>query len=417
MIYPRFSQNNIIGPIRLRGLAKYLPEFGWEATILTLKSNEGFQSPFKVIELDCNCTNSRLSKYIIKNFKTNPNLYNHSSQYQKLSSSIILKFVKDMFFHSGYDKSWYKPAVEEGTKILKEEQFDAILSSSPPVSSHLAAKNLKDKFKIPWIADFRDLWTQNPYTNYFFIREYFERKLEIKTLKNADAITTTSSHASEDLKILHRREEVYPVLNGFDTDQNMKNIRLSDKLNIAYTGSLYNGKRNPKLLFKAMNELNIENSVELSDFSIEFYGPIEGWVKEEIEKYGLGNIVKLHGVVSRDDILRIQRETQILLLLSWNNPKEKGIIPGKIYEYLAAGRPILSIGPPQGPVKDLIESTNAGIHLSDYYSVKNSIKNLYAEFKINGKIQYNGIPEEVNKYSQEKMAKKFAFILDEISAL
>ncbi|WP_337972113.1 hypothetical protein [Methanobacterium petrolearium] len=134
----------------------------------------------------------------------------------------------------------------------------------------------------------------------------------------------------------------------------------------------------------------------------------------EVEEYHLENVVNVHGMIPREEVLKKQRESQILLLLSWNNPQEQGIIPGKIYEYLDAGRPILSIGPSEGLVKDLIQSTNTGFHLSEFESVKKAIKMFYDEFEERGKIEYSGIPEEIDKYSQREMAKKFAILLDKI---
>lgn len=412
--YP-FSRN-VIGAVRLRGLAKYLSELSWEPTILTVKSSQNLKFPYRIIEAEADGLLIQWKKKIDKlsGSENNSNINVQQTKSRKSNFDFLLKMGGQFFAYPDLQKYWYEPAVDQGSKLLEKEDFDAIISSSSPVTSHLVANELKKRFKIPWIADFRDLWTQNPYYHYNFLRKFFEQRLEIKTLKNADILTTTTTCFADELKSLHGREDVFPILNGFDPDQTIKNTILSDKLNLTYSGLLYRGKRDPKLLFKALKELDSEKSIELSKFSIDFYSPVENWLMNEVEEYHLENVVNVHGMIPREEVLKKQRESQILLLLSWNNPQEQGIIPGKIYEYLDAGRPILSIGPSEGLVKDLIQSTNTGIHLSGYESVKKVLKMFYDEFEERGKIEYGGIPEEIDKYSQREMAKKFTILLDKI---
>lgn len=419
IISPTFSMDNVVGAIRLRGLAKYLSEFGWESTVLSTKASENLKLSYNIIETDFeHVTTYWKNKIRIGSSKSNNNPISDNgvmSKNNKSTLKYLSKYIDEFFFYPDYARYWYKPAVEAGSKLLKKENFDAILSSSSPVTSHLVANELKIRFKIPWIADLRDLWTQNPYHDSTTIRKFFEQRLEIKVLSNADFITTTTPNSADDLKKLHKRKNIYPILNGFDIDNNIEDVSLPNKISLTYAGNLYGGKRDPKIFFEALKELDIENKIKLSEFSIDFYGPSQSWLIKEIEEYGLEDIVNVHGMIPREEVHKIQKNTQILLLLSWNNPNEQGIIPSKIYEYFAASRPILSIGPPEGLVKDLIESTNTGIHLSNYEDIKKAIKNIYDEFILTGKIKYNGIPNEIEKYNQKGMSKKFAVILNRVT--
>ena len=104
--------------------------------------------------------------------------------------------------------------------------------------------------------------------------------------------------------------------------------------------------------------------VERGDVSIDFYGRYESWLEEDVTKYKLGDVVTLHGPVSREVAIRKQWESQILLLLTWNDPAEQGVYTGKVFDYLAARRPILSLGLSGGVVTKLLNDTNAGVHVS-----------------------------------------------------
>lgn len=432
IISPTFSQNNVIGAVRLRGLAKYLPQWGWEPTILTINPDYRFESPYNVIQLEYEDIKthwknkigiSSKKDYTAKDeldLKTSGNIVetnskNTPSKRKESTLNFLSKYIDEIFYYPDYARYWYEPAVEECSKLLQKGDFDAIFSSSPPATSHLVAKHLNKRFGVPWLADLRDLWTQNPYYRYSFIRKFFERRLELEVLGGADFLTTTSPFSAEDLKGLHKRRDVSPILNGFDSEFNNHNIGLPDKINLTYSGNLYSGKRDPEPLLRALKELDGEGKIDISIFSVDFYSPVKNWLISEVEKYHLQDVVTLHGMISREEILKIQLESQVLLLLSWNDSREKGVIPGKIYEYFGAARPILSIGPPEGLVKDLIEQTQTGIHLSEYESLKKVLVNIYDEFKLNGRIEYKGIPGEINKYSQQEMTKKFVSILEEIT--
>ncbi|WP_054864894.1 glycosyltransferase [Methanosarcina barkeri] len=136
------------------------------------------------------------------------------------------------------------------------KKIDAIISSSSPIISHIIAHDLSEKYNIPWIADLRDLWTQNHYCTHSKIRKVFDKRLELKTLAASDAITTVSSNLASNLRKFHNRKSVYSIPNGYDLEESINtNISLSNKFTITYTGSLYNGKRDPSKLFNALNEL------------------------------------------------------------------------------------------------------------------------------------------------------------------
>ena len=126
-------------------------------------------------------------------------------------------------------------------------------------------------------------------------------------------------------------------------------------------------------------------------------------------------IVKIGGKISHEEVLKKQLESDVLLLISWDNEKEKMFIPGKIYEYFALQKPVFSIGYREGSLKDLIEETKVGYHVSDLESTKRVLLDIYNEFLEKGKVEFNS-DIDIEDYSMENMAKKFADLLNELES-
>ncbi len=153
-------------------------------------------------------------------------------------------------------EKWKPYALKCANALLEKEKVDAIISSSSPVTSHLIARELKNKWRIPWIADLRDLWTQNHNYYYGSMRKFVEQRLEVNTLKTADALVTVSPLWAEDLKKLHKKKIIYSISNGFDPDLlRSKEKNLASKFSITYTGPIYTGKHNTGEFLNALRDL------------------------------------------------------------------------------------------------------------------------------------------------------------------
>jgi len=313
-------------------------------------------------------------------------------------------------------KDWQEHAIEETQDLFSKVGFDAMISVSSPLTSHLVAGRLKDRYMIPWIADLLDLWTQSPYYEpYLPIRRIMDRKMELKMLASADAITAVTRPFVEKLKEVHTRQNIHYIPFSFDPNEMNPGVKLSDKFTVVHTGNLYNGKRDPEKFFLALSELIREGKIDPKDVQIEFFGKREGWLEDEIKKYDLQGMVNVNGVVSREESINAQRKAQMLLLLTWDNPGESMVCPGKLYEYLAAGRPIISIGRPESVVSDIINKTQAGIHTLDLNEIKKGIERAYTEFKSTGGASYRGIRTEIDKFSHREVAREFAKLLDSVA--
>ena len=131
--------------------------------------------------------------------------------------------------------------------------------------------------------------------------------------------------------------------------------------------------------------------IDPATIEVHFFGNHEGWLINDVKKYNLEHIVQIHGHISREESIQKQRESQVLLLLTWNDPREKGVYTGKIFDYLAARRPILAIGLHGSVVTDLLLQTQAGVNVASDAEIKDQILQLYREYKENGFVNFSGI--------------------------
>jgi hypothetical protein len=416
----KFPPDPNIGGFRIHGLAKYLPEFGWEPIILTTPLPGNPSTQFRVIQTPyydvIGTWKKRVGLKPEVGVKKQFGITTHKNKKSLLD--YILIFLGEIIAYPDPEKGWYKYAIKAGSEILNNEHIDAMISSFSPGTSHLIAKELKIRHKIPWVADFRDPWSQNYYYLYGPIRKFFDRRLELKTLLPADALVTVSPLWAEKLSVLHRGKKTYAITNGFDPAQmNTKRLGLTSKFTITYTGSIWIGGQDPSKLFAALRDLISDGTMDPNDVEVRFYGHERDWLPGEIRKYGLSAIVRYYGMVPREISFEKQRESQLLLLLNWEDQRERGWYPLKLFEYLAAQRPILSIGGSgDDVVKKLLDETNAGIYAPSVKDIKSILKGLYQEYKLKGKISYNGDIEKINKYSHREMARKFAEVLDQVTS-
>jgi hypothetical protein len=416
-----FPPRPTVGGLRPLGLARYLPEFGWQAVILTAALPGRPDPKFEVVETPRrDSAVLRLGSRLFGLNTEQPLMAQTAQLKNKLRIrsersplDVLLTAVGEVTAYPDPQKGWRAYAVEAGEDILRRQDIKAIISTSPPATGHIVARALKDEFKVPWIADFRDLWTQNYYYPYSRLRRVRERKLELRTLAAADALVTVSQPAADDLRSLHRQKPVHSIPNGFDpTEVNATPAKLTDKFTVTYTGNLYPGKQSPEPLFAALHDLIAGGSVAAGDIEVRFYGPQAGWIDKQAERYGLTDVVKQFGTVPREIALNKQRESQLLLLLKWNDPGQRGAYLAKIFEYLAARRPVLAVGGFPDVVDQLLNETRAGVSGQTGEEIKALLLPLYQEYKSGGTVTYSGDEAEINKYSHREMAKRFVEILD-----
>ena len=252
---------------------------------------------------------------------------------------------------------WYPYAVKEAKNIIETGwRPDIIFASATPYTSLMVAKKISKKFNVPWIGELRDLWSDN----YYGYGWWIDKVMEKYTLNSASALVTVSEPLNEVLQKKYPKIPVNTITNAYDKDDFLyspNNKNTSNKLKIVYTGAVYSGKRDPTPLLEAIsNDKKIRKSI-----IVDFYGNDLGYIDFLVNKYNLHDCINTHDPVSRSDALIYQSKSDALLLLTWNNPLEKGMLTGKLFEYIGSSKPILSIGAIEDDASNLVTQNGFGV--------------------------------------------------------
>lgn len=423
---------------RIPGIASYLHKYGWIVTVVSpvIYNKESFNFPKnflqKVSLVETNYSGDiwQIWRNILKKFNYRVNKSGYQSglvsqikqgfRIKRKKSLIELAMNLYRFLILAFpddEKKWKKTVMETSGKLIEKERFNVILSSSPYPTSHWIASELKKKYKLPWIADFRDTWSQNHDYPYGKIRKWIDTKLEKRIMSNVDLMIAATPEIAKKQTILHGKETLV-LTNGFDAESETEHSEpistsASQKLTIIYTGSIYQDKQDPEKLFSVLGKLIKERKINPEELEVCFYGPPVSWLGDLIARHGLGGIVQEKGMVSRKDSFRKQREAQVLLLLNWDDPSERGIYPTKFFEYLSARRPILATGGYAGDdVQTMMAQTKSGVYAITESEIELALLDFWNKFKRYGKVFCESDWNEISKYSYENLAKQLSYIME-----
>jgi Glycosyl transferase 4-like domain/Glycosyl transferases group 1 len=259
---------------------------------------------------------------------------------------------------------WLPYAWRAGQQLLRAWRPDLIYASSPPPTCLLLGKLLSARCGAPWVAEFRDRWSDDPYYARPSWRQALEARLEGRTVASARAVVTVSEPWAKHYAEAYGKP-AFVVLNGFDPEDYARRESAgavdSPFLEIVYTGGIYPGRRDPTPLFQA-----IARSPELrSAVRVQFYGTSGEHARPLAAAAGVQDQVIVHPHVPRAGVAAIQQRADVLLLMQWNDPREQGNLPGKLFEYLGARRPILGLGLEDGVPATIIRERSAGCFTND----------------------------------------------------
>ncbi len=308
---------------------------------------------------------------------------------------------------------WVRKARKFLKGYLKKNQFDAVITTGPPHSMHLIPLPLKKKFNFRWIADFRDTWSQIDFLDEFYtskLSRKIHESLEQKVLNNADKVVTINEKTGELLEKLTTKK-IDLIYNGFDPEDINKPYKTSkenDYFTISHFG-LMNKFRDPENLLIALEELCDENQKFKEKLRIKFGGVIEEDIITRIKaSSNLRDKLDYEGYVSHEKVIETYFESDILLLLLNNTPLGKTIMTGKIYEYLAIGKPILGLGFIDSDPALLINQVKAGsfYEYSDKEGMKKFIIQLFKK-----QLFFDRDQGEIEQFSRAKNAEKLVKLI------
>lgn len=322
----------------------------------------------------------------------------------------LMLYVRGNFFIPDARVGWVKPSVKFLSEYISNNPVDVLITTGPPHSLHLIGSMLKQELGIRWIADFRDPWTTIHYHKSLRLNEASERKhkeLEAEVLNTADMIVVTSPTTKKEFEAI-TKTPISVITNGYDNFEKLE-VLLDDKFSISHIGSLLS-ERNPEILWKVLSEISIETPSFKRDLQLKFAGTVSEEVKHSLKNNGLFELSNFMGYVSHSEAIKLQNQSQLLLLVEIDSPETRAIIPGKLFEYLVANRPIIALGPKNSDIENIIEETKTGkfFNYEEENMLKVQILRYYNDYKKN---ILKVSPRGIEKYSRRELTRKMALLI------
>ncbi len=409
---------------------KYLREFGWNPIILTV-SNGQFpardESLMSQIPDDVQVVRSRIfepydiyRKLTGKKPGTAIDVNTIKKDDQKVGGKERLaEFIRATFFIPDARIGWYFSAKAAIDQLMKDNKIDAVYSSSPPYTCSLIARYVKRKYNIPWIAGFRDPWTDfisSP--KRWMLPKAIDKAMEHSVFKEADSVECAWIGIIKDALSKYpdlNQEKFLHVPNGYDSADFPKiTPTRNDKFTITYTGSLY-GRRNPAAFFAAIQMLIDSEFFTKDDIHLRFVGRFGTEVEEMYNNASFKDCIETISYVPHHKSLEYLMTSDALLLIVDESKESNEIVPGKVYEYVGVKKPIIAIAPHFSAIEDLMHETKCGVvaHQTEIMRISEIITDFYMFWKKSDKQFFSPNLAAVNKYERKNAAKILSELLNE----
>lgn len=423
-----------VGVQRALKFVKFLPNFDIYPTVISAEDAHYTSDPnllkqipdnYDIIRIRHSTLLNRLTKILRHHRKS----YETPKHIEKINHSLptsdtisnrtvwrdrILRLYASLQFPD--DKNaWGRAAYRTALKCYRDNPYDLILSTSPPVISHFIAAKLKRRLNIPWIADYRDLWSDNESYDMPKWRSWADRTIERHLLSQADGIVTVTHGFAESLrKMTPERIPIKVIHNGYDEDDFSELGDLKENTHrflLLYTGSLY-GKRSPIPFLHGMT-LFLENHPEFADkLCVRFVGNIGGRFDEPLRAFSdrYPGIIERYPFVPHKEIPQMLCSADALLMIL-GGENANGVLPAKVFEYMRAHRPILFIGPSNSESSRLIEQSGHGL-VSDQHSPTMIAKQL--QTIVSSDFRLSAGEDTTKRFERRYLTRKLAQFIEDI---
>ena len=433
--------------------SKYLPENGWEPVIYTPlnpDNNSTDESLLSDVLSGTEVVKRKIwepygfYKALTGKREIKANTISDSSEKKSFTKRLSL-WIRGNFFIPDPRCFWIRPSIKFLCSYLKAHPVDAIISTGPPHSMHLIAKGLSRKTGLPWIADFRDPWTEIFYFKHLNLGKMAfnkHRQLEQSVLDEANRVVVVSSKMRDDFK-KRTSTPVDIITNGYDPDDFEKVSPANEELTaekkrpfvLTHTG-IFVDNGNPTELWSVLKERASVDEDFAGRLRIRLIGKVDDSVMKSIEDAGLaGNTVNM-GYMPHLEAVARQKSADLLLLPLRKEPEAAAILTGKFFEYIASGRKILAFGPVNGDLGRALAETGSGkiVDFNDREGIKTAIDELYEAFlkdscnsgasdcetcmQQEGKSEKTSLDDAhlkaVNKYSRRSLAADYVKLLNKL---
>ncbi len=408
---------------------QYLPEYGWKPIVLTVENGEfpaRDESLLAKIPSDVSVFRTHIYEpYDVYRFVTGKkkgmpidvNNLKKDGQHRTFKESIA-EFIRATLFIPDARIGWLPTAVKEGVKILQEFDISAIYSSSPPYTCSLVGRALKRRSGLPWVAGFRDPWTEFLTTpKRWFLPATIDRQLEHTVFCEADAIESAWEGITADALRKYPKlptNKFHYIPNGFDSNDFPAISAVSNEVfTLTYTGSMY-GRRTPATLFAAIEKLLAEGRLQANEFRLRFVGRFGSEVEEMFRSASFYRSIDVVSYLPHEESVKSLLTSDALLLIVDEAKESSEIVPGKVFEYIGVKKPILAIAPLQGAIAKILSETSSGC------AAEQNDVNTCAEFflgLLRKSMNFSPNTTAIQQYERREAAGKLAEVLNNLASL
>lgn len=405
------------GVYRPLSFVKYLPGMSWEVTVITPRAGEFWISdpsleeeiPPEVRVVRTGSLSASRMLNLIRRGGGGKRATRSSGRFE------ILRKLGEFILLPDTYVGWVPFAVRAASGLCSEEKFDLIYSTSPPDSTHLAAGKLSRRFGIPWVVDFRDPWIglylRDPATP---LHRHLHSKMERRAAE-ADLVLVTTDWQKKKLLQLYPSARVEKIPNGYDSEkfERFENLKPDpERFTFLHTGMLTLGRKSRNFL-EGLSFFMKRTGTGSDSLQAIFAGAWESGNREWVDKLGLREVTDFKGHLPHDQCIRLEKESHVLLLIKHDDFRYRGLIPGKLYEYIGARRPILAVVP-DGEAGEIVRNLNRGeiASVSNPDDISEKIEKLYNLYR-EGKLDDSYSLEEVPAFSRKAEAEELDRVLRE----
>ena len=417
------------GVQRVLKFVQYLRQFNWEPVVLTVRDGnfpardesllKEIPEGVKVIRTEIFEPYDLYRKLTGKKQGTAIDVNTIRKEGTKLPfSERLSEFIRATLFIPDARIGWLRHAVKAGMEEINKGEIKAIYSSSPPYTCSLIARALKRKSKLPWIAGFRDPWTGFITTpNRWAIPAAIDRRLERSVFTEADAVEVAWLGIMNDVLGKYPelpRQKFHHLPNGYDS-ADIPQISLAERsdprFTITYTGSMY-GRRNPDAFLKAVESLTTSEAIDPARLRLQFIGRFGEEVMEMFRGSSLGSAIEVVGYMPhKESIRRLLLSDAVLLVVDEYEGSDE-VVPGKVYEYIGSGRPVLAVAPERSAIAELIAETESGFvaHQSNIAGIAEACGKLYQAW-VTGEAAVAPNQQAIARYERKNVTGELAGLL------
>jgi glycosyltransferase involved in cell wall biosynthesis len=417
------------GVQRILKFSKYLPENGWQPIIIAPENGTYPAIDTTMLEeIPESCIVYRtktLEPFTLYNtLKGNKNKKEMSvgmiglqdkSRVQKLSN-----YVRANYFIPDARKYWKRYVLKAVKVIMKEHKIDAFITTGPPHSTHLAGLEIKRKYKLPWVADFRDPWTNIYYNNMLPRTAKTKTKdaaLETKVVQSCDAMIVATEGLKREFE--DRKNDIQVILNGFDqSDIIPLKLKKQEKFTLAYIGN-FKPNQNVKALWDVLEELNAKGVIHSNNFCLKLTGKADQSITQRLTEGPLRQLTEIEGYVPHKVATQRMQEASLLMFIIPQDKNNGLILTGKLFEYLASRTPLLSIGPVNGDADKVLQLAGRSgiIDYSDTKAMTSRIQHFIETWQKQKKIPYRHETDDaLLQFSRQEQTHKLASLLHKITS-